>query len=629
MNNGLSIRNKLMIFIISASIIIYGSVVFYLLYNSDKQTVSDAENFISENIRERARSIETDINADLEVAKTLATAFSTYKDIPYGIRMDIMNNMLKKIADENPKYEAVWASWELSAIDTSYTKTYGRLRNTFARGENKDAVLASEWMETETERKSGTYYQAKIDKQEILDEPYPLVYTNQTDTFLMTSVCAPIIDNGKFVGLAGTDLLLNYYVDLVNKIKPFDEGYAFLISNGGTYVSHPEKNVIGKLFAEINPDEEIEYGISKKIEQGIEFHFYATHSNTGDKIFVKFVPVQVGNTNKPWSLGVIVPMSVVLEGSKALFRNSIIAGILGLVIMAIIIIVISKNIGDSINNGVNYIEQVSQGDLNAQIIVKSKDEIGKLTMHMNTMAAKLKLIVQKIKQSSSDLKYGGNQLLISSNQLVEGANFQTTSSLEVAGSITQMQRNLKQSAENAEFTERISSSVAERMKKNTNESIKAAGIMKQVADKIKIIEEIAFQTNILALNAAVEAARAGEQGKGFSVVAAEVRKLAERSKQAAVEITHLSSQSVVAIELTGKGMEELVPDIQKTVQLVKEIYSQTSEQSNEVSSLSDIARHLSDIADQNKMNSESINSQSQKLMVMAEELNIEVQYFRV
>ncbi|MDF1548904.1 MAG: methyl-accepting chemotaxis protein, partial [Bacteroidales bacterium] len=280
-------------------------------------------------------------------------------------------------------------------------------------------------------------------------------------------------------------------------------------------------------------------------------------------------------------------------------------------------------------NGVNYIEQVSQGDLNAQIIVRSKDEIGKLTMHMNTMAAKLKLIVQKIKQSSSDLKYGGNQLLISSNQLVEGANFQTTSSLEVAGSITQMQRNLKQSAENAEFTERISSSVAERMKKNTNESIKAAGIMKQVADKIKIIEEIAFQTNILALNAAVEAARAGEQGKGFSVVAAEVRKLAERSKQAAVEITHLSSQSVVAIELTGKGMEELVPDIQKTVQLVKEIYSQTSEQSNEVNSLSDIARHLSDIADQNKMNSESINSQSQKLMVMAEELNSEVQYFRV
>ncbi len=220
-------------------------------------------------------------------------------------------------------------------------------------------------------------------------------------------------------------------------------------------------------------------------------------------------------------------------------------------------------------------------------------------------------------------------MLVSSGQLVEGANFQTSSSLQVAESITEMQSNLKQSAENAEITEEISDKVAKRMIKSKDESLRAVELMKQVAEKIKIIEEIAFQTNILALNAAVEAARAGDHGKGFSVVALEVRKLAERSKQAAMEITDLSTQSVSAIEETGRGMEDLVPDLQKTVELVKAIYSQSREQSLEVDSLSEVANRLSTIADQNKASSESINKQSQQLLQMAEDLNMEMEYFKV
>ena len=248
---------------------------------------------------------------------------------------------------------------------------------------------------------------------------------------------------------------------------------------------------------------------------------------------------------------------------------------------------------------------------------------------MNNMTSKLKTIVQKIKQSSLDLKSGGNQLLNSSKQLVERARFQTNSSHQVAESISEMQNNLKQSAENAENVEEISIKVADRMLKSKEDSIQAAGLMKDVAEKIKIIEEIAFQTNILALNAAVEAARAGEHGKGFSVVASEVRKLAERSKMAALEITELSAKSVMAVEETGKGMEDLIPDVQKTVELIKGIFLQTREQSSEVNALSEIASGLNSMADQNKVSSESINNQSEQLLQMAEELNNEVQYFKV
>jgi len=629
MIKGLSIRNKLMLFIISASILIFGSAIFYLLYNFNNKAIAEAESYIDENISERARFIEADINADIEVARTIATAFTIFDEVSEEKHISTFNRVLERVAIENPKYESVWASWELAAIDSAYEKTYGRLKNTYARGENREPELASERIEMEKERKDGDYYHSKINKKPILMEPYPHVYEGHTDTLLMTSICEPVLLDGKFVGLTGTDLILDYYVDLVNKIKPFEGSYAFLLSNEAMYVAHPEKEFIGKTFAFQNPDEEKEFDITNKIRSGEEFHLNATHTDSGEELYVKFVPIRIGKTGKPWTLGVLVPMKEVLAESNTLLRNSLFVGIGGLLLLSVLIFFITKNIADNISKGVNYTKLVSEGDLNAHIDVTNEDEIGQLAKHMNNMASKLKTIVQKIKQSSSYLQDGGDKLLESSGKLVEDANFQTTSSFQVAESISEIQNNLKRSAENAENAEEISVNVAERMLKSKDDSIQAAGLMKEVAEKIRIIEEIAFQTNILALNAAVEAARAGEHGKGFSVVAAEVRKLAERSKQAALEITLLSSQSVTAIEETGKGMEELAPDVQKTVQLVKDIYLQTKEQSNEMNSLSEIASRLSTIADQNKASSESINNQSQQLMSMAGDLNREMQYFKV
>ena len=394
----LSIRNKLMLFIISASVIIYGSVVSYLLVSYSERAKVDAKNYIDENIRERARFIESDIKADMEVARTVGAAFSSLYDLPKETRISSMSKMLEKIAIKNTDYLAVWVSWELAVVDETYEKDFGRRRVTFTRI-NNELEFIDEIIETEVERTSGTYYNSKINKKEIFDEPYPGVYTGRADTFLMTSACEPILVEGEFVGLAGADLELQHYVELVNKIKPFNNAHAFLLSNGGVYVSHPNKTYIGKSFVSVNKEKEQEFDVTNNIKKGIEFEIYDYDEELGD-LYIKFVPIQVGSTDKPWSLGIMVPMNVVMGDAHALRNNSIIVGLVGIILLALLIGFISKSIGDNIKQGVGYTEQISQGNLNAKMSVRSNDEVGQLAAHMNNMSLKLKGIVQKIKSST-------------------------------------------------------------------------------------------------------------------------------------------------------------------------------------------------------------------------------------
>ena len=290
---------------------------------------------------------------------------------------------------------------------------------------------------------------------------------------------------------------------------------------------------------------------------------------------------------------------------------------------------IARGIVRPILKGVAFAETVARGDLTAIIDVDQKDEVGAMADAMRHMVDKLGEIVSEVKSAADNVAAGSQTLSATAEEMSQGATEQAAAAEEASSSMEQMAANIKQNADNAIQTEKI----AIKSSGDAGESGGAVGqtvnAMKNIADKISIIEEIARQTDLLALNAAIEAARAGEHGKGFAVVASEVRKLAERSQTAAGEISKLSTTSVEIAEKAGRMLNQLVPDIQQTAELVKEISAASNEQNSGADQINQAIQQLDQVIQQNASASEEMSSTAEELTSQAEQLQQTIGFFKI
>ena len=290
---------------------------------------------------------------------------------------------------------------------------------------------------------------------------------------------------------------------------------------------------------------------------------------------------------------------------------------------------ISRAISVPLAKGVAFVECVAAGDLTQRIDLDRKDELGQLAKEMNGMVEKLKDIVVTVKAASDNVAVGSQQMSSTAEEISQGATEQAASAEEVSSSMEEMVSNIKQNADNAQQTEKIALKTAEDAQDGGRAVSETVAAMKQIAGKISIIEEIARQTNLLALNAAIEAARAGEHGKGFAVVASEVRKLAERSQVAAREISTLSTSSVEVAEKAGEMLGRIVPDIQRTAELVSEINAASNEQNTGSDQINKAIQQLDQVIQQNASGTEEIASTSEELASQAQQLQETISFFNV
>jgi len=317
-----------------------------------------------------------------------------------------------------------------------------------------------------------------------------------------------------------------------------------------------------------------------------------------------------------------------IRATVASARTGILIAVLISLIIAVatslyIIPAITRPLADS----VSVLSRIAEGDLTCKVQATTTDEVGQMLTALDRMTVNLSRTVSEVAAAAGSVAIGSEQMSSTAQRLSDGASEQAASAEETTSSMEEMAASIQHNAGNAHQTDILASKAAQDARSSGDAVVRTVDAMKRVAEKINIIEEIARKTDLLALNAAVEAARAGDHGKGFAVVASEVRKLAERSQTAAAEISQLTSGGVQTAERAGDLLAKLVPDIEKTAELVREISAASAEQNTGAAQVNKAIQELDQVIQQNTAASEEMASTAEELSSQAALLQSSIAFF--
>ncbi len=319
------------------------------------------------------------------------------------------------------------------------------------------------------------------------------------------------------------------------------------------------------------------------------------------------------------------------EKASASFIKALFISIIAASVTFIFSYLVIKGVTVPLTDALERMRDIAEGegDLTKRIEVKSNDEVGLLCTAANNFIQKIHDVIGSVKTNAEGLSDASNQVNSAAQDLSSGSSEQAASVEETSSSLEEMSATVNQNAENASQTEKMASNSAVQAKKGGEQVADTVEAMKNIAEKISIVEDIAYQTNLLALNAAIEAARAGEHGRGFAVVATEVRKLAGRSETAAGEISTLAKSSVEVAEGAGTLLEEIVPSIAKTAELVEEINASSEEQASGINEINGAMEQLDTVTQNNASLAEELSATAEEMTAQVQSLADMMSFFTV
>jgi methyl-accepting chemotaxis protein len=428
----------------------------------------------------------------------------------------------------------------------------------------------------------------------------------------------PIIINGRVEGMLFVGQPEKNLAELKKMFyekKFFGQSYPYLATYDGDLILHPTKEG-----SNIGKEENF-----RSIADGNEESGKVKYSFEGQNKIQYFKKV-----DQIKSVLSVVVFEEDIHNSINHIRNTAIGAALFFLILTLIINhFFSKSITKGLEEGVRFAQKLASGDLTNQITIHQNDEVGQLASALNQMAVKIREIVIGITDNANNIASASEQMSSTSEELSQGASEQAATVEEVSSTMEEMTSMIMNTSQNAKESETISTKAQYSIEEVINEAVATIESSKMIGSKVSIISDIAFQTNILALNAAIEAARAGESGRGFAVVADEVRRLAEVSREAAKEITVITKDNLVKSETTSQNLSELLPEIDKTASMVKDIAISSEQQTIGISQVNDSLQQLNQIVQYNASASEEMAASAEELSAQAVQLADLVSFFKV
>ena len=623
-----SLATKLLVALCSVISIALGILVLVVSRQSSRVAEEQANQMVTQMAERYASMVNSELDAAFMPVRTLAQTLAAQKAAGLADRR-LADAAIREVAEANPKVLGIWTTWEPNAfdgLDAKYVNTpgsdaTGRYISNWSRGSGRIALEPN--VDYETEGTGDYYLLARKTRRETIVNPY--LYPVGGRPTLITSITVPILLDGKFVGTVGGDISLEQIQKQVSEISAFEKGYALLVSNNGTLVAHPSQERRAKQLSDSPAEALVKTALSSDTALSGRVHSEVLGAGAIEVV----VPIRIGETVTPWALAVFAPLDAVLAPARELREFTMLLGALALLALGGAVLLVIRRITRPLETISSVATRIANGDLTGRFEHHSEDEIGVLADAFRAMRDRLSQVIGEVRDGAAALSSAASQLSQTSQSLSSRATEQAATFEQMTSNLETMGESIVKNADNSRRVETIAAKGAVDAEKSSRAVTATVEAMRQIASHISIIEEIAYQTNLLALNAAIEAARAGEHGKSFAVVASQVRKLAEGSQTAARQISTVASDSVKIAEQSGHLLQTLVPSIDTTSHLVKDVAATSSEQSSGVRQLNKAMLGLNDVTQQNAAAAEELSSTAEEMAAQAEGLLQLVSFFRV